>query len=295
MAEVCFELVRTNVNYMVGSEGYSPNTGWPYKEIVKTLSDQLHGVHKSGEPDVTQPENLAKHIGRQYQTFYTPYVSGGISVDQSVLEVKKIAEVKKKMSGLVEALTVDLETAWNKNALLLAHWDAQSYNGEVFVDLYDFCDCLIKRYNDFQITTSSVTDKCGAVKTAIDDMVKQTCIVGNAFQFSYGLSMYFPWAILSPAYGNLSFPKETGWLDYLMRYHVKTRREPQPRADDRRERDLPYRASVPTNKGRNGHVESMRNPPIGDVIFVFELPSELPLPPPPEAETATAAKVSQGG
>ena len=284
MAEVCFELLRTNVTYMVGSEGYSPNTGWPYKEILKKLSDQIDGLDKS-EPNVMQPLELAKHVVQQYKEFYEPYISGGISVDQSVLEVKKIGEIKKKMSDLVEALMEDLKTTWKKNALLLAHWDAQSYNGEVFVDLYDLCDRLIARYNEFEIT-SSVIDKCGAMKTAIDDMVLRTCIVGNACQFSYGLSIYFPWAVLSPAYANLSFPRDTGWLDYLMSYHVETRRLPHQNAHVR-DRDLPYRASVPTNKGRNGHVESMRNPPIGDVKILFEKPSELQLP--PEDETAKAA------
>lgn len=268
MAEVAFELLRTNVTYLVGSEGYSPNTGWPYKEILKKLSDQIEGLDKN-EPNVTQPQALGRYIAQQYRDFYGPYISGGISVDQSVLNVKKIDEVKKKMFSLVGALMDDLDendpySQMKKNALLLAHWDAQSYNGESFVDLHDFCDQLIARYEEFQVK-SNVTAKCVDVRNAIDDMVIETCIAGNAFQFSYGLSIYFPWAVLSPSYRNLAFPKETGWLDYLMRYHIATRRESRHGAVVRLPKS-PYRATPDTNKGRDGRVDSMRNPPIGEII-----------------------------
>jgi hypothetical protein len=261
MAEVCFELLRTNVTYMVGSEGYSPNTGWPYKEVLEKLSDEKSDV---------MPLDLATHIVEKYRDFYVPYINGGISIDQSVLEVKKIGEVKKQMSGLVEALMDDLDKDKNKdfitkrNALLLAHWDAQSYNGEKFVDLHDFCDQLGARYLEVGVE-NEVTRKCQAVASEIDRLVVKTCIAGAAFQFSYGLSIYFPWAILSPTYGNLAFPKETGWLDYLIRYHTETQRPHRDREQVRLP-NSPYRATVPNNKGRDGHVESMRNPPSEEFI-----------------------------
>jgi hypothetical protein len=267
MAEVAFELLRTNITYIVGSEGYSPNTGWPYRDILTKLSDQIHG--KKSDHDVTQPQILAKDIAEQYRTFYVPYISGGVSVDQSVLNVKKIDEVKRRMFSLVEALMADLNEDKNdpyskKNALVLAHWDAQSYNGESFVDLRDFCECLLARYDQYKIK-SEVIEKCGYVIEAINDMVIRTCIAGSAFQFSYGLSIYFPWAVLSPSYRNLAFPKETGWLDYLMRYHLVTRRTSRDLSTVRLPQS-PYRATPETNKGRDGRVESMRNPPIGEFI-----------------------------
>jgi len=272
MAEVAFELLRTNITYMVGSEGYSPNAGWPYKEIIKKLSDQIHVDHSAPEP-----LPLAKYIVEKYQDFYVPYISGGVSIDQSVLEVKKIDDVKKKMFTLVGALMDDLQTDDHnkdedylqkktamKNALLLAHWDAQSYNGELFVDLRDFCEQLIARYKEFKVE-SDASAKCLEVIKAINQMVVETCIAGSAFQFSYGLSIYFPWAVLSPSYRNLAFPKETGWLDYLMRYHIATRRKSREHTTVRLP-ESPYRATPYTNKGRDGRVESMRNAPDGEFI-----------------------------
>jgi hypothetical protein len=158
-----------------------------------------------------------------------------------------------------------------QNAMVLAHWDTQSYNGEVFVDLYDFCGRLASRYLELGVTSDAIA-QCHAVQTAIADLVIRNCVAGSAFQFSFGISIYFPWAVCSPQYGNLSFPKETRWLDFLDRYHKKTRRLGRSPIEIGDEDQPPHRASVPTNKGRNGRVESMRNPPIeeftGDCIDV---------------------------
>ena len=286
MAEVSFELLRTNVRYMVGSEGYSPNTGWPYKKILEYLVYNIQ----------TTDLELAKQITKEYRNFYLPYISGGVSVDQSVLEVKKINEVKKKMFTLVGALMDDLNNKDPnyKNALVLAHWDAQSYNGETFVDLYDFCQRLIIRYQEFKIT-NSVIEKCQAVKTAINEMVLETYLAGIATQYSYGLSMYFPWAVVSPSYRNLAFPKETGWLDYLMRYHTATRRQGRKSAEPPElDRDLesPFRATPETNKGRDGRVASMRNPPDEEYNRDFDDPVDIskPITPRLESGPATSAR-----
>ena len=269
MAELCFELNRASVKYLVGSEGFSPNTGWPYKEILGALKDQIRT-----NPDGATPEWLSKRILEDYNTFYRPYINGGIAVDQSILEVNKIDEVKKRMFTLCGALLAEIgagELDYGKpkqNALVLAHWDAQSYNGELFVDLHDFLDRLIARYVQVGAQGSRVVPLCRDVKTAIEALVVKTCVAGAAFQFSFGISIYFPWAILSPRYANLAFPKESLWLDFLRKYHIKTRR---PSRDERPSVPLvdqppPFRASVPTNRGRTGRIESMRNPPIAEVV-----------------------------
>ena len=269
MAEVCFELNRTSVTYMVGSEGFSPNTGWPYAEILQKLLDQL-GKKKE---DAT-PVWLAKVIVEEYRKFYEPYINGGISVDQSVLDVQKINEVKNKMFSLVKSLRDEIanhELDYGRpkqNALLLAHWETQSYNGEVFVDLLDFCNRLEYRYKLIP-ANGEVVRFCRNVRVAIEDLVVRSCVAGAAFQFSYGLSIYFPWAVLAPRYGNLSFPKETKWLDFLKEYHEVTRR---PGRDlPPREETPPGRASIPTNKGRDGKVESMRNPPAEEFISCSDI------------------------
>ena len=261
MAEVCYELKRTSITYLIGSEGFSPNTGWPYKVIFEKLVHKIATDARNAKPDW-----LAKLIVDEYKKFYEPYINGGISVDQSVLEVAKIDELKTSFAELIDSLLLEVQNKEldyltpKQNALVLAHWDTQSYNGEVFIDLFDFCERLELRYKPID-PRGKVVQNCVKVKQAIDKVVLRSCVAGAAFQFSYGLSMYFPWAVLSPRYGNLAFPKETKWLDFLDKYHLKTRR---PGRDDETLKDTtpPFRASVPVNKGRDGRIESMRNPPI---------------------------------
>lgn len=279
MAEVCYEMFRKNVTYLVGSEGFAPNTGWPYRAIVSALTDKI----TSGKG--ADPKSLATTIVDEYQRFYRPYINGGISVDQSVLEVAHIEGVQQKMFSLVRTLREEFARDTSdkpefRNALILAHWEAQSYNGELFVDLYDFCELLQQRYpND------KVIRDCDEVKQAIKKLVVKSNVAGAAFQFSFGLSLYFPWAALSPHYGNLSFPKVTNWIDFLKLYLNKTRRpgrKPAPTATA--ENAIPpfpqsvlglppVRATTPTNKGRSGNVESMRNPPIEEFVG-----TNIPLP-----------------
>lgn len=271
MAEVCYELYRTNVTYLVGSEGFSPNTGWPYTAILTELEKKIRAGSAT-------PIWLAEFIVDAYKDFYVPYINGGISVDQSVLLVKKIEEVKEAVFRLVDSLIYELDHHEldyfkpKQNALLLAHWEAQSYNGEVFVDLHDLCKRIEIRYAQVA-PNAEVIKRCVAVRAAIDEVVKKSAVAGAAFQFSYGLSIYFPWALLSARYSNLLFPQESKWLDFLRRYHDVTRRPSRTEADDDKlpqDFPVPGRASVPTNKGRDGRVESMRNPP--DKEFITGVP-----------------------
>ncbi|MCM3874093.1 MAG: clostripain-related cysteine peptidase [Pyrinomonadaceae bacterium] len=271
MAEVCYELSRTEIEYVVGSEGFSPNTGWPYKVVLQEL---IKKIDSGG----ANPAWLAKLIVGQYAEFYNPYIAGGISVDQSALVREKSPLLTQAFSKLVDALRGEIrsgelgylrpppgdeELPRNKpkqNALILAHWEAQSFNGEVFVDLFDFCKLLRSRYLAIPtLATEPVPKACDDVMTAVKDLVLKSCFSGAAFQYAYGVSIYFPWAVVSPHYENLAFPKETKWFDFLREYAEVTRRPRNPRAH-LMEEDV-GRASVPTNKGRDGKVESMRNPP----------------------------------
>jgi len=276
MAEVCYEMLRNNVTYMVGSEGFAPNTGWPYRAILGELSQMIPA---DGSPSPVNPRWLAANIVDKYKEFYEPYRNGGISVDQSALEVAKIENVQQAMFSLVRTLEQEFETGQleyfseKQNALILAHWEAQSYNGESFVDLYDFCERLRIRYPD-----DDVKLHCDRVKGAITDVVVKTNVSGAAFQFSFGLSIYFPWAVLSTNYGNLSFPKATNWIDFLQLYLNKTRRRRDERlpAQPNAAAALPpvgsfldtnpVRSTVPNDKGRDGTVQSMRNPPLDEIV-----------------------------
>ena len=57
-------------------------------------------------------------------------------------------------------------------------------------------------------------------------VIKSGCS-GFAYQHSHGLSIYFPWAFVSPDYRNLQFAQVTGWYDFLEKHIKLTQREPR--------------------------------------------------------------------
>jgi hypothetical protein len=63
-----------------------------------------------------------------------------------------------------------------------------------------------------------------------EKFVLKSCYSGAAYQYSYGVSIYFPWSQISSRYENLDFVKDSstrGWLQFLKTYTELTRRRPR--------------------------------------------------------------------
>src|SRR5215204_2693922 len=238
MAEVCYEL-RGSADFLVGCESFSPASGWPYKEILQRLKTDLVKSKKGKKKSIV--ENFAKAIVEEYTNYYSGYWMSGLSVSQSALDLRKVdqlGELVNRLGSVLEKQLLDEYQPESKkrkskkttrtfsHALLLAHWEAQSYNGELFVDLYDLCSCL--ETHDLPI---EITKVCSEVKKFIETkLVLKSCFVGAAYQYSYGLSIYFPWSQVANSYWNLDFVKASmtsGWGSFLNSYTVVTRREPR--------------------------------------------------------------------
>jgi hypothetical protein len=241
MGEICYEL-RGLTQIVVGCESYSPASGWPYREILERLRKDFAEPKAKGK---SSPAAAAKAIVEEYTNYYASYWMGGLSVTQSALDIGKVEQFRKVVDKLASELERGLVKEYEKNrrrqksrtspgpfqdALVLAHWEAQSYNGESFVDLYDFCDCLERR-----LPSNSVGSKCREVKKFLkSEFVLKSCYSGAVYQYSYGVSMYFPWAEVANSYTNLDFIKgsvDTGWGRFLKTYTIMTRRQPR-RADN---------------------------------------------------------------
>jgi hypothetical protein len=303
MAEICYQLRASVVDLMIGSEGFSPSAGWPLHSILKVLNNK---------PNI-EPEPLARRIVNRYTRFYLNYELGGLSVDISVLKIDRIENLTKKVKKLVEVLTRKLNEALEQqkvycterstrrtvyayegppppfiDAIIMSHWEAQSYNGEVFVDLYDFCNILRQRYTkkvareDDEKEIKAVQEACLDVMDAIagkkDSVVLHSCYNGPAYQYSYGVSIYFPWSCteFSPHYfrrheesearqeqehAHLDFPtnKVTGWGEFLRLYFKATILRP-PRSFKELKISDGVRSGPPASRGPNARVRSMRNP-----------------------------------
>jgi hypothetical protein len=286
MAEVCYEL-RGAVEILVGSEGFSPASGWPFRMVLQRLRDILHtATNKELQND------FATAIVEEYTNYYTNYWLGGLSVAQSAMDLRQVEQLKRAIDALAARLAGALERdePLLRDALVLAHWEAQSYNGERFVDLYDFCDCLEKRSNDDHIQS-----ECRGVKAAIGKFVLKSCYNGPAYQYSHGVSIYFPWAQVANSYRNLDLvrrPDSTelrGWGRFLEIYTAKTRRRPRDieaapglareadaipqgsatiRTLVRKTTDMKTTDMKTTDMGSGNDTLSMRNPP---VVFVPDI------------------------
>jgi hypothetical protein len=228
-------------------------------------------------------------------------LNDGLSVDISVLDVEKAAALAAEVKNLAAALTEELRDGQSVKAsegrsdfldqLVLAHWEAQSYNGERFVDLYDFCSCLRQRYDpdfapaalpgdsaaaarrDRELNSrTKISERCAAMMTLIEGtLVRRSCNVGITYQYSFGVSVYFPWAEISREYteATLQFVGASGWLDFLKAYVEVTRREARGSDIDARKfstLEATVRKTPLDGRGRDDIiVQSMRNPPI-DVV-----------------------------
>jgi hypothetical protein len=230
MGEICYEF-RALAQIVIGCESYSPASGWPYRQILERLKQCTKPKSKKTEIQV----EAAKAIVEEYVNYYSSYWVAGLSVTQSALDVRYVVELRERVDQLAATLEQELKRACDndgrrqssfKDDLVLAHWEAQSYNGEWFVDLFDFCDCLQMRSS-----SDEVGEQCQKVKEFLaKEFVLRSCYSGAGFQYSYGVSIYFPWSQVSSRYQNLGFVKDSkggGWLSFLETYTDVTRRRPR--------------------------------------------------------------------
>jgi hypothetical protein len=299
-AEVYYQ-VRDYVGCLVASEGFEPNSGWPYSTILAGLSGGASSV--------------ASKIVRDYIEFYFEYALCGQSVDLSACNVGLADKLKEAVNCLGKALIPALDDPAFSNALILAHWRAQSYKSDQYVDLADFAkvlqDEVSKIDGDTNNLKSGIDDACTKVintvlgvgnsgnKLGTGGIVLESGYVGPAFQYSTGLSIYFPWSKISFRYGQLDLAKDNAWNDFIHLNITKTRRlrregyppqdkcgflarimdpykldaaqagrakadDPNNRADDPNNRadDPNNRGIDPYNRGKIIY-RSMNNPPVG--------------------------------
>ena len=132
MGEIAYE-IRGYVDILIAAEGLEPAFGWPYGRIMKEAKAAYErtGSHMS-------PEQLAKAVVQVYVDHYSDYDrSAGRSADLAAINLNEIERVKVAFGELVKALEGSGEESHDK--LLLAHWYAQTYKADQFVDLKDLC------------------------------------------------------------------------------------------------------------------------------------------------------------
>ncbi len=232
MFEVCSEMLKARVRILIGAEGYEPEFGWPYHRILEASRNRYErtGEHQS-------PEQLARTIVKEYVDYYCDFGrSAGRSVDLAAIKLSELKTLPKAVESLGEALSEAISDERLRDQVLLAHWWAQTFKYDQYVDLADFCNKLRKQLEAQKLDWDGVLqERLGAVSTGVMKSVIQSGFSGFAYQYSHGLSIYFPWAVVTDDYSELVHGESRrasrwakGWLGFLNKYVKETRRDLVP-------------------------------------------------------------------
>ena len=219
--------LRDQVDYIVGSQGLILSAGWPHDKIISAL------LENTTETTAIITRKILKVCARNLIDFAVMDRSS----EQSVCDVRKlgaegnIIDALTELGGRLREVLGFKQVGDQKvleypaicDAVRLARLEAQSYWGETFVDIYDFCERLLKKCNEavranvallkdlesdsepLRATTlvsnfTSIADSCRKVMDGVEEMVPYSYYIGPDLQYSHGLSIYFPWTMTADPY-----------------------------------------------------------------------------------------------
>jgi hypothetical protein len=189
-----------------------------------------------------------------YYCLYNSYdfQLAGYSFDLTLCDLKKVPDIKEPLIALSKALREALKKGAHPLAqerILLAHWDAQSYWKENYTDLYDFCFRLKRRclsvnpaleekpegtdataLRDIYDACEGIMDKLQrGVQGEDDGIIVRSEFAGPTYQYSHGLSVFFPWSkpadsFFEEQYTKYKFCRDTFWAEFLDKYFTQTQR-----------------------------------------------------------------------
>jgi hypothetical protein len=234
MAEVGYQ-VRESVDFMVASEEAEPAESWPYASILSDLRER---------PDLP-PDDLAVRIARKYILYFQ---NEGKFITQSVCNLNRAKDLLHQLKELARVL----KNAFTSNdeqvmyAVMMARSMAQSYYMKEFIDLYHFCDQLLKiceggeakfrRMGEPSERLLYVRDNCAEILNVIraqENIQGRDQSVGFVYDYGFygfplresnGVSIYFPCDRIEPGYADLDFNRnkeaddETTWNDFLTEF-----------------------------------------------------------------------------
>jgi hypothetical protein len=273
--EVAYQLKGT-ANFMMGSEGISFVGSWPYRQMLKKTFKTIENAREAARRHAKdRNENQAEALGNpdvdietMMEKLYflslfnaTDFLLSGYSLDLALcsMEEQRYEPLTEVIQKLVAALKEAVRNERGQELILLAHWEAQSYWGESYTDLFDFCRCLRKRCTQNRVLPKlgkacfDVMEKLKPIKSKLVSERFKALVIhsenfGSQYQYSHGLSVYFPWSRpvenagtggtnkgILDIYRDYAFTKALGddsWLSFLELYFDETKRLSR-KAEDR--------------------------------------------------------------
>lgn len=249
---------RGTANYMLASQGPAFVGSWPYREIlIRVLNDvdELKGLDKETRA-VKVKEMLVKIF------FYilhnsSDFLLAGYSFQLTLCDLNKVLGTTSPLKELSDELIKGLDDARVKNLILLAHWEAISFWQENYTDLYDFCFRLRTRCEEFGGGADELSGLVERIRAACDKVIAQlvagdkkiddllivrATFAGPTYQYSHGLSAFFPWARptrnFMDVYEKYRFAA-TSWPRFLNKYFDRTERETRREEEEKNSRAIP--------------------------------------------------------
>jgi hypothetical protein len=266
MVEVYYQ-IREHVEFAVGAESMIPDFGWPYDRILAKAEELRWKVLE--QP--VEPRQLAETIVREFIEFYSDYDrTAGRSVDIAAIELEGLNGLAKSIADLAGALCDVIEDSICAEQIHLAHLEAQTYKFDQFIDIRDFCLLLRDRFRVLKLPKANAQQKVASVVKASSRVLRaqKACVLlsgcsGFAYQHSYGLSIYFPWAIdkTPEAYKALAFNSDVKsqgrktWADFVDEYLRVTRRRMRTGMKNSTKMDREQRTAI--DSAISGLVESL--------------------------------------
>ncbi|MGC9089886.1 MAG: clostripain-related cysteine peptidase, partial [Caldisericia bacterium] len=195
MIEIGYE-IRNYVDIMVASEEVIPGDGFPYDDILISLSTN---------PTMSK-ESLSSLIVNKYVQSYSGGSQGYAYVTLSAINLNSINLLSFKVSELANLLITNFSTY--KTQINNARNNALKFSDSDYKDLYHFTS-LIKNY----ISDISIQNKSQEVLDSFSSVIlseAHTSYYSNA----HGLSIYYPSSYLS-SYSNLLFSQDTYWDELI--------------------------------------------------------------------------------
>ncbi len=236
MLEVGYEL-KGVAQTLIASEGSLPNSGWSYAPLLTEFVAQHTRSKKTKyAASTTQaPEHVrvaASGIVRKFTEQQKSLLVGGRSVDISAWDLGKVPQLARSVNDLAVKLNTYLDLTKKSSAkkvtdrditiyhelkkiILQSHFDSQTYMKEQSVDLKDFCyqlilECRLLWNGENGAIFEEISKLCGKIILAVDQCVIKCGFSGEEYQFSNGISLYFPWSyvtyfLTNSKYHNLLF------------------------------------------------------------------------------------------
>jgi hypothetical protein len=247
--EVAYE-VRTTADkrtakLMMASEGISYVNSWPHRQLLKKLFKTIDRARQETDStDIDVPLLMRKLF---FLSFFNAkdFNLSGYPLDVALCNLENednFTSLSENIKKLVKQLSASLNDSdeRGKELILLAHLEAQSYWGETYTDILDFCRCLSVKCDrkgelpelsaackdviaglrsrklepaELAQKESGLTEKLRRIESAAEreqfekdererwerearfkGLVIFSRTFGTAYQYSHGLSVYFPWA-----------------------------------------------------------------------------------------------------